>query len=243
MGAFRLAVSFLTIIPVPQKRKSTKVDLAEAMIYFPLVGLLIGGASLLVYELVRPHLPHSLAVFVLFVVPIVLTGGIHMDGFADFCDGFFSGRPQADTLRIMKDPRLGAWGVLGLILLVVVKYELLKVIAVPAPYLMMAMIASRWSQVALAYALPYAGQTGGLGEAVAGRIGFRQLLGATGLSLLFFPLSDYMGTVLVLPLLIFMLMLGLIFRRKIGGLTGDLLGATSEMVEVFILFGAVLFSL
>ena len=172
---FLEALGFLTIFPVSKTRAS---QLAKAMIFFPLVGFLIGVFSFGGFLLMENFLP-SLAYLALVLIPILVTGGLHADGFTDFCDGFFSGRPKEEVLRIMKDSRIGAFGGLGLIFLVLAKYELVQQMPLTLFIFSLALAAGRWMQVALSFYLPYAGLEGGLGAATASRVGKRELIGAS----------------------------------------------------------------
>ena len=125
---FVTAIRFLTVIPLASKRKAETGSLASATVFFPLVGLFIASISLLVVGALRNWLPENLSNLMLVLLPILLTGGIHIDGFADFCDGFFGGANKADVLRIMKDSRIGTWGAAGVTCLILGKFELLQVL-------------------------------------------------------------------------------------------------------------------
>ena len=146
-------------------------------------------------------------------------------------------------LRIMKDSRIGTWGALGIALLILSKFELLQNLPEKAGFFLLAMTASRWAQVGLSFCLPYAGSGGGLGESVALKIGSRELVGAT--IFLFLPVLwlRAKGLVVLGCLFAFLVLLGIFFKRKAGGLTGDMLGAASELTELFVFLSAsVLFS-
>lgn len=243
MNAFRQAVQFLTVIPFPltlSSRPGTaegmEVGLARAMAFFPAVGFLMGLVSLSAFMAVQPFLPERVAVFLLLVMPVALSGGLHIDGFGDFCDGFFGGRNREDALRIMKDPRMGAWGVLGIGLLVLVKYELLCALQARAGFFLLAMALSRWSQVVLSFVMPYAGLGTGISQAVAGKVSAREAAIATAFALPAVLWQGSAGVVIFAGLVVFLAGLSVWFKKKIGGVTGDVLGASSEMTEIFVLF-------
>ncbi len=162
-----------------------------------------------------------------------------MDGFADFCDGFFGGKERTDILRIMKDSRVGAWGALGVALLTLTKFELLQALPSKAIVFLLAMAASRWAQVVLSFALPYAGLGGGMSERVANKIGLREVLSAT--VFLIFPVLclGIKGFFILAGAILFLFFIGLLFKKRIGGVTGDLLGAASELTEICIFLLAV----
>ena len=232
---FAEALRFLTVLPLPRPSGKRERGLARAMFFFPLVGFLIGIVSLWLYAWLRPFFSERAANLVLLAAPIVLSGGLHLDGFADFCDGFFSAKNKEETLRVMKDSRIGVWGAAALCLLLIAKFELLQDLPLKANAFLLALTASRWSQVVLCYFLPYGGRGGGLGETVAHKVGQRELAGAS--FFLFFatlPL-EWTGLSIFLGLLFFLGFLAWLFVKRVGGVTGDLLGAASEWTEFFIL--------
>ena len=165
IGDFTRAVQFLTILPVPAKGR--KPDLARAMAFFPLVGFLIGLLSVALSHLFSFYVFARLEALALVTFSLLFSGGLHVDGFADFCDGFFGGRTKEETLRIMRDSRIGVWGAVGVSLLLFWKWELLASLSIRSEAFLFALTASRWSQVVLAFFLPYANPEPGLGEAVA----------------------------------------------------------------------------
>lgn len=234
---FYEAVRFLTVFNVPLKNLLPENALAQSMIFFPAAGLLIGGLSWGLFIISESFFPPRIATLVLLLTPIFISGGLHVDGFADFCDGFFGGKDRTDILRIMKDSKVGAWGALGVALLMLTKFELLLVLPHQGMVFLLAMAASRWAQVLLSFSLPYAGLGGGISERVARKIGRREVLGG---SLFFLPLilGFPQGIFLLAGLLPFLFLLGLFFKKRIGGVTGDLLGAASELTEIFIFLTA-----
>ena len=232
INSFLTALRFLTIIPLGDSRKST--GLANAMPFFPAVGFLIGLASLAVFSIAEKFLPARAAVLLLMAVPVFLSAGLHVDGFTDFCDGFFGGRDKEGILRIMKDSRIGTWGALGLFLLLAAKFELLQDLLLRPKIFLLAMTASRWSQVIFSFFLPYARPEGGLGKSVAGKVSPGQTAGATVFLLLVVFWVGLTGLWILLGLAVFLFSLGLFVKRKLGGVTGDVLGAGSEVSELFI---------
>ena len=240
MNRFATALRFLTRLPFPFRGEFAEGDLARSMAYFPLVGLIIGGLSFAAYALTSLVLPAPVAVLVLLAAPWVLSGGLHADGLTDFCDGFFGGHDKDSTLRIMKDSRIGTFGALGLVLLILSKYELLTCLHQKAPIFFLAMAVSRWGQVLLSYFLPYAGQGEGLGGQVAGKVKGLEVWGA---ALVILPVIYWTGIPGVFALAvwgIFLVSFGFYSKRKIGGLTGDVIGAASELSEVVILLGGLM---
>lgn len=234
MGDFLEALRFLTVLPIPGGKKEG--DLARSMFFFPLVGLLIGLLSLAVVRALSLDAFVRLEALALVTLPVLLTGGLHLDGFADFCDGFFGGKDKGEVLRIMRDSRIGAWGTLGLVLLLFWKWELLASLPRRGEVLLLSLVASRWVQVVLAYFLPYANPEGGLGEKVAKRVRVRELVGASAFLTVLVLFTRASGVLAFLALIPFLWGAGWFFKRRVGGITGDLLGAASEASEVFVLF-------
>ena len=230
---FLEAVRFLTVLPMPASRQ--KVDLARATFFFPLVGFLIGILAVMITHALSLHIFVNLHALALVTIPLFLTGGLHVDGFSDFCDGFFGGKDKEEILSIMRDSRIGVWGALGVMLLLLWKWELLASLPGRDVAILLALTTSRWSQVVLSYFLPYANPKSGLGESVAKKVKIRELVGATVfLAVLIFFLKGP-GVLCFLALLPFLTALGLLFKKRLGGITGDLLGATSETTELFVL--------
>ncbi len=230
---FLESIRFLTVIPIPLKSEG---NLARAMFFFPLVGCLMGILTVFLTHILSLDLFLRLEALGLVTFPILLSGGLHLDGLADFSDGFFGGRSKSDVLRIMRDSRIGTWGTLGVILVLFWKWELLTSLSVRSGALILSLTASRWAQVVLAYFLPYANPEGGLGEAVAKKVKIRELVGATAfLTLVIFFLKGP-GVLCFMALIPFLGALGFFFHKRVDGVTGDLLGAASELTEVYLLF-------
>jgi cobalamin 5'-phosphate synthase/cobalamin synthase len=233
-----MAVSFLTILPVTVDVTEKKNALARAMIFFPLIGLGIAGISLGLLHWLEPFLSVRLSNLLLVLLPIILSGGLHTDGLSDFFDGFFQGKNRGDILRVMKDPHIGVWGTLSIVFFVLIKWELLMVLPSKERIFLVAITLSRWSHVFLSYLQPYARSEGGLGETVAKKIGFKEVIGASISTLLVVALLGWIGLCVSLGIFLFVLWMGHFCRRKINGITGDTIGATGEMSEIisYVLF-------
>lgn len=234
---FLEAIRFLTVLPLSGASTSGG-KLAKSMLFFPLIGLLIGLISLGIFQLFSLFLPPRAAILILVLMPVLFTGGLHLDGFADFCDGFFGNRDRATMLRIMRDSRIGSWGSAGVVFLILAKFELLSSLSSVSLVYLLAMGASRSAQTVLSYALPYAGGEEGLGKSVARKISLTEVMGGFIFLLPVILMMGLKGMILVLGLGVFVALLGLLFKRKLGGVTGDLLGAASELSEIFIFLTA-----
>lgn len=236
---FCAAFRFLTIIPLPGKLGSEPEDLAGALGFFPLVGLLLGllasAAAWLLWQVFTPLVAAVLLTFVLFG----FSGALHLDGLADCADGFYSARDRSRTLEIMRDSRIGAMGVLAVVMLSLLKVSLLAALqqdqAVKAALLMP--LYGRSAQVLMIFLLPYVRKDGGMGT-----IFYQNRSGPVlWLSLLILFLTGFlvMGLAGLLSGLTSVTVVFLFSRychRKIGGATGDTLGAASEIVETVPLF-------
>ena len=240
LSRFTESVRFLTVFPVPGTKNlyARTNSLPGAMIFFPLTGMLIGVLALAFFKLAGLFFPERIAVLVLLVVPIFITGGLHVDGLADFCDGFFGGKTREDKLRIMKDSRIGTWAAAGVALNFLAKYELLAALVQKPIFFLLAVTLSRWTQVILSFYLPYARPAGGLGESAAGKLRGPQVLGATLFVLPVLFLSGIHGLFAALAALFAVCLLGIWMKNKLGGVTGDVLGAASEFTELIVLFTA-----
>jgi adenosylcobinamide-GDP ribazoletransferase len=174
----------------------------------------------------------------LVLIMIVVTGGLHLDGMADVIDGLAGSRDRQGALRIMKDSRVGAMGAAALMMILLLKYVCLHnvpQVVKPAALVFMP-AAGRWVQVALACCAPYVRREGGTGAAFVDHVGGRELLIAVvTLAAAALILFGWKGGVLLLILVLAALGLLRYFKRRLGGVTGDVLGASTELIEVFTL--------
>src|SRR5262245_39263976 len=122
---FLIATQFLTRIPVPGELPASEKNLGKATRFFPLVGVIVGGGAALVFILAKPPLPHSGSILCAIIFAAFITNGIHEDGLADTFDGFGGGWTKEQALEIMRDSRIGTYGALALIFLILGKYSFL----------------------------------------------------------------------------------------------------------------------
>jgi adenosylcobinamide-GDP ribazoletransferase len=228
---------FLTAVPLTRKCHDPAPDeLAESMLWYPFVGVLLGGCLAVTDALLSRWLPREAVAALLILLLVAITRGLHQDGLADMLDGLAGGRTPADRLAIMRDPRVGAIGATGLFVSLILRYAALvslpETLHVPALLCMPAM--GRWGMVVGAYRTTYARAEAGLAAPFLTHLSGRQVLGATMvvLSLLVWALG-------ALPALAALSIGGLssrlataFYQRVLGGVTGDTLGATNELVEV-----------
>jgi len=233
---FLLALQFLTRIPVPLRCAVTERQLARSMAYYPLVGLLLGGAAVLLHLLVARFAAAPVADLAAVTLLVLLTGNMHLDGLMDTADGIWSGRPREQMLEIMRDSRVGSHAVAAGILVLLAKIILLGQISPAArtAALLLFPVLGRWSIVYAATIHPYA-RSHGLGRFTAS-LGKWQLLFASAVTLaLSYYLLQTAGLILCGAVLLGAVLLAAYLARRVGGMTGDLLGAVNELMEVLAL--------
>jgi len=241
---FPLALTFLTTLPWPRVGRADARDLARSLFWFPWVGALLGLIFWAAWRLLLQYFPAAAASALLLTLTVILTRGLHLDGLADTADGLGGGRDRGEILRIMKDSHLGTFGATALLLVLLLKFALFQAWAGPGRIFLLYPVVSRWGLVFLAYLSPYARPEGGLGEAMTTGASLRTLTGATlSAALLSFLAYGISGLLLLTGAALAILLLSFYFRKKLGGVTGDVLGAAAELVEVLVLAGALLLPL
>ncbi len=240
MKRFLIALQFLTIFPIKIKSEIKEKDFGASLLYFPLIGLLIGlllsvSAILLSF---LPFLPALLKGALILLISIITTGGIHLDGFADTCDGFYGNRPKEKILEIMKDSHIGTMGVIGVVSLLLLKFSL--IVSFPAGFLWKALIMmsvfSRWFQVMACFSACYARQEGKAKYFIEYAGKKEVFIGGIFTLGLFLLLMQLKGVIIFFLSMLSVLLFLHYIRKKIGGMTGDTIGAVSEITEVSTLF-------
>lgn len=243
---FMTAVQFLTVLPVSRRHMVSENDLAKSMVYFPFVGFLLG--VILVYS-DRGLLwlfPDILSNLFLLLLSVLLTRALHVDGLADTIDGITGGSDAPSRLAIMKDSRIGTAGVLAVLFLLLLKYACLNMLFndVKTSALLTAPVFGRWSQMLMLFKANY-GREEGLGKAFVGHLRSGGLVAATVISLgisAFVIMNDLRSIYLAAGLPFAVAAFTLVWRwfvvRRLGGVTGDAVGAACEMTEAltFLLF-------
>ena len=250
---FLVATQFLTRLPVPALRGFQTSWLSESARFFPLVGVLVGLINVGVWWLASHWFPAPVSVGIMLALSLLVTGAFHEDGFADACDGFGGGTTPERTLAIMKDSRVGAYGAIGIAMLLGLKWTTL--VAVPAPAFPILVIGahwvSRWCAIGLIWGLryvrdnddakskPLADSLTGVDWMLSGLLGGAAVLPA-------FLLHDQWKNPAILlasgagalAALITAALVAAYFRRRIGGYTGDCLGAVQQLSELGFLMAA-----
>ncbi|PHM46360.1 cobalamin synthase [Xenorhabdus mauleonii] len=244
LNLFWATVQFMTRFPVPQKW----AEGAEFSQYwrgvpcFPLIGLVIGGlAGLISLAISQFGGGMYIGAMGYVLVLALLTGGLHLDGLADTCDGIFSARQPEKMLEIMRDSRLGTYGGIGLIFCIFLKALAVVELSYHPPLYLLALltcapIVGRSTVVLLMYAQRYARENGGMGSCYIGQISSSAtLLTLLGGSVLVMILGDWQGLSAMMVTLLVIYGMGFYFHYRLGGQTGDTLGAAIEVGEVVFL--------
>ena len=243
LAVFLLAVQFLTRWPIRSQDLFTEARLTAATRYYPLVGALVGAFSGAVFWLAHLVFPVSLAIVLATAASILATGAFHEDGFADTCDGLGGGTTRERALEIMRDSRLGTYGAAGLGLMLAAK--VLALAATPPeaiPWLLIAAHAASRSSAVLAIATSTYVRDSGIARPVADRVAPNSLavVLATGAAAVFVLLAVTTPATILAGLgglAAGHLVMRLLYERKLGGYTGDCLGAVQQTSELGMYLG------
>jgi adenosylcobinamide-GDP ribazoletransferase len=224
----------LTIFPTPLRRKVTAKSSGQSLPYFPLVGLILGAILFGIHYVLSLLLPSSVVNALLIITLVILTGAHHLDGFIDTCDGVIAGKSKKERLAIMSDSKVGAFGIVGAILLLLLKYVSLSSAPI-LPALLLMPTLSRWAMVSIIFTFPYAKRSG-MGLAFKRGATWQRLTIATVIALIVaVALLQWWGLVLMAALWLIAFGIASYFRSRLGGLTGDNYGVINELAEVLVL--------
>ncbi|OGV62429.1 MAG: cobalamin 5'-phosphate synthase [Lentisphaerae bacterium RIFOXYB12_FULL_65_16] len=246
MTNFLRALSLLTVIPV-RATWDDSVVAARTVGWFPLVGAVLGAllwaAALGLAQLGGLHTVPMLPGVLLVTAWAALTGGLHLDGWADCSDALFAAVPKEKRFQIMKDPHLGSFGVTGLVLLLLLKIGAIQSLIIRgntayalAP-LFLAPILGRWAIAIAAWRYPLAKQEGMAAKFRQG-LGLREVMLATTITALACLPFGLRGLMLLASALVAMLLYCRLAVSRLDGVTGDVYGATVEWVETVVLVSA-----
>ena len=237
MNRFLAALRFLTILPIPGKMGHDESDLAASLMYFPVVGLLIGLAAGGLALLLGTWFPPMVVAVLCVTFLLAISGGLHMDGLSDTVDGFLSSRPREQMLEIMRDSRVGAMGVMAIVLVLGMKIGALASMdaKIMVRVVLLMPVAGRSALLLLMAVLPYVRPEGGRGTLFYTR---SSRMAAVWSVALFFTMSwlttGLAGIIASLAVGIVLLIFAVYCRNKIGGATGDTLGAGCELAETVV---------
>ncbi len=237
LAEIRLAAGFLTIVPVMPRVAAPPETVAASLGWFPLVGFILGGVLVVEDFLLNGIFSRATVAVLLILTLTVLSGAVHLDAFADTADALGAGSDPHRALEIMRDSRIGSFGAAAIFFLLAL--EILALAATPAERraaaLWLAPGLARWAMAAVSWRVNYV-RSEGAGTVLLRPGGDRNLILATviaGIATLpVFSLRVLaaFGVALVLSVL-----LQLAYRRWVGGVTGDLIGAAGELVELSVL--------
>jgi len=235
LRVFCTAVMFFTRIPVPDGIDHGREWLQQAPRYFPLVGIIMGALVAGVWKIGSLIWPNEIAILLSMIAGILLTGAFHEDGFADLCDGFGGGWTKAQVLRIMTDSRVGAFGAMGIALMLGLKAACLM--RIPESSMIAVLIAghalSRWLAATILTTHVYVREeSDAKAKPMATKLSGGSLAVATAFGLLPLFFMPFVFLWSLIPLGFTRWWVGRWFQRRIGGYTGDCLGAAQQIFEV-----------
>lgn len=234
MKRFLAALQFLTILPLPDSLAFEERVLGKSIPFFPIVGLGIGAAVALMDWGLGFLFPIGVTSVFAVILLIAISGGLHTDGLADTADGFFSSRPRERILEIMRDSRTGPMGVASIVCVVALKIALLASVSGPsrAWVLLLMPVTGRSALLVHLALLPYARSEGLVGIFHRNRSRSHALWALTFLIIVGALAGGVPGLVAGAGSFLFILLFAAYVRRRIGGLTGDTLGAACELTEL-----------
>jgi adenosylcobinamide-GDP ribazoletransferase len=239
---FFTALTFYTRLPGLGLADVSRHGLSRATRYFPLVGIVVGSLAAAVFWGAQWPFPAGVAVVLSMATSIWVTGALHEDGLADTCDGLGGGWSKQDVLRIMKDSRLGTYGTVGILLALLLKYNAL--LSLPVHLVPTVLIAghavSRLVPVVVIWRLAYVrdDDTSKV-RPVASGIGPWQVVAAAAVGLLPLLLLDQVLWAALIPVAATGIWLTRLFLRRLGGYTGDTLGALQQACELAFYLGVI----
>jgi adenosylcobinamide-GDP ribazoletransferase len=236
------AVAFLTIVPIGRRVELDSADVGRGSVFFPLVGAAIGGAVGLSAIALDDVLPALVAAALAVALEGIITGVIHIDALADVADGL-GGATRERALAIMRDPRVGSFGAAAVVLDLFVKVAaVLAVLELDRPVLVLVAVwaVGRAAPLVLASALPYARADAGSGRTLTDGAGAARLLIGLALAVAIAVAATGERSLAILAAAaVSVLLVGLVARARVGGVTGDVLGAAVELTTTLGLVGAV----
>lgn len=231
------AFTFMTRIPLLHRWSSGEPsELAASTRYFPLVGYAVGAAGAATFHYAAYSVSHAMAALAACIVLVLMTGAFHEDGLADTADGFGGAFEKERKLEIMRDSRIGTYGTLALVALFVARWQFF--VEMPVELIFMAIISAhvlgRWSSIVIGLMLPYV-REGASNKPMADGIGWKEGLVATVIAGAWMIQEPKIHAIAMVVAILVCCIAAAIFRRQIGGVTGDALGAANVVVELVVL--------
>lgn len=227
LKGFALSISMFTILPFFKVHHFFKGINGYSLMFFPLVGLIIGLILLGVHSILDTHIPQAHLSIIIFILSILLSGALHLDGFADTIDGLYVAKEKA--LKVMSDPNIGAMGMIITASFLIIKAS--TFIHLESFYLLpIVFMLSRFNAVLSIYFYPYVG--GGMAKLAKDEFSKKQLIIASVFVLL---LGLYLSWILTLVSIISLFVFNRFFIKRYGGLSGDMYGFNIELSELILL--------
>ena len=230
-----LAISFLTILPVIDQRPASEETVAASFAWFPIVGFLL-GLALVGEDWLLAHIFAQVIRSVLIVISLtVVTGAVHLDGLADTADALGAGRDRERALDILRDSRVGTFGASAIFFDLTLKILALSTLAGHRRYaaLIVAPMLARWAMLPIARGLPYLRASGSGSTLLNDKdLGMRAAIVTVFTCLVAIVLGGAVATAVAIAIVFAM---RFFYRRWLGGVTGDLIGACGELVEIAVL--------
>lgn len=249
LNRFFFALTFLTRIPVPVKIEYNKEIPAKSMLFYPVTGAIIGVITVLIDYFIFRFFPGEVRNVLVLILLIYLTGGLHLDGFIDTIDGIFSNRKPSRIIQIMHDSQVGAFGVIGLVLLMFLKFSLLlNLTGIKRISLLILMpVLSRFIMVLFIRYFPIA-ESSKLGTDFKKGLTWKEVTGSAGLMIIilfmlikYTYISFFQYLIILVVSIVIALLIGYYIINKIKGITGDVLGAVNEIIEIAVLMMGLFF--
>lgn len=240
---FLTAIMFYTRIPVPNWIDHSENLLNKATRYFPLIGWIVGGFTAVLFYLALLVFPVSLALLISIAGGILLTGAFHEDGFADFCDAFGGGWTKQKILDIMKDSRLGAFGAIGMMLILALKFFSLQALpeGLIIKSLLLGHVLSRYSSTVFIYTSSYVRENeDSKAKPVGKKMKIKEFVISSIFGLSPLALFQWPYLLILLPVTICLFWFRRYLHKWIGGYTGDCLGAIQQVNEVIIYLAVII---
>lgn len=237
---FLLMIQLLTRLPVKKELPCREDNFKRGAYFFFIIGIVIGSLQYIFYRLLNGHLPEYSISIILILIDVFITGGFHIDGFGDTCDGFFAAKGRDKVLDIMKDSRIGTFAAIGIIINLLIKFEAYKFIAINGEVSAALLFIPMMSRASIAF-LCFIGRPakeGGLGNLFINNVGISHLI----VNIIGAAVIGFIAGLSIVTLGIYLLAASVIIylfnklcEDKIGGITGDSLGAINELVTLALL--------
>jgi adenosylcobinamide-GDP ribazoletransferase len=244
-NSFLVAVQFMTRFPVCRRVQHSPDALAKSAVFFPVVGLLVGLGGAGLNLVLSSHMNRGVVVVLILIYLVTITGGLHEDALGDAADGFGGGWEKDRVLAIMRDSRIGSFGAVAITLGLLARFAFLTNLS-PAKFsgfFIAGQVLGRWTALPLAFFLPSArGSEAGQGKSIARKITLLSLGAGTFVTVAIVAAALRIAALWTsLTAVTIAAASGLYYWRRIGGITGDCLGATNQITEIAIyLMGVIL---